>query len=957
MSSGLQRRGGSSERRAVRTPLKSVTSGIVVLAVLLGMGTLGSLVSLASGTASGLGLGQAWINICKASTVTGTYQFSLDSGPAISIAAGKCDLIEVEDGHNTVTELPDMTGATQLSGISVSPPVDTVAGTLSLPNRTVTVNIPANQTATTTFTNVYVAQIQVCKIAGTPSLVGDPFNFTYSGGVPTTTPFTVDAGTASAPICSTPVSYPAGSSVTTTEVSIPSGVQVSPPIVTSSPSSGSCTTDVSAGTATCSLGTSGGLTTVTYTDVEEPQIEVCKIAGTASLVGDPFDFTYSGGVPTTTPFTVDAGTASAPICSTPVSYPAGSSVTTTEVSIPSGVQVSPPIVTSSPSSGSCTTDVSAGTATCSLGTSGGLTTVTYTDVEEPQIEVCKIAGTASLVGDPFDFTYSGGVPTTTPFTVDAGTPSAPVCSTPAVYASGSSVTTTEVSIPTGVQVSSITPSSPSSGSCTTVVSAGTATCSLGTTGLTTVTYTDVVEPAPKPQIQVCKIAGTASLVGDRFDFTYSGGVPTTPRFKVRAGTASAPVCSTPVSYASGSSVTTTEVSIPTGVQVSSITPSSPSSGSCTTVVSAGTATCSLGTTGLTTVTYTDVVVPHKPQIQVCKIAGTSSLVGDRFDFTYSGGVPTTPRFKVRAGTASAPVCSTPVSYASGSSVTTTEVSIPTGVQVSSITPSSPSSGSCTTVVSAGTATCSLGTTGLTTVTYTDVQTQGWIEVCKVAGDPSVDGHSFSFSVNGAAAFSVMAGNCSNPIEVPTGTATVDEIQSNPDFYLKSVSTVTATDPTGARLLSAPTQDPAMVSVPGGGVANETVVTFTNDTAQATFKICTAQTSPGANLVGVPMTYAYTYTVNGTATTGSVTLDTPLVSSVCSLPIGPFNVVNDDGSSVAVSVTAEVPPVTAVDLADFLYQGDGSITSEPAFPSSFPATVSIAVGPGANVMTFTDGAAH
>ncbi len=843
MSSGLQRRGRSSERRAVTTPLKSVKAGIVVLAVLLGMGTLGSLVSLASGTASGLGLGQAWINICKANTVAGTYQFSLDSGPAISIAAGNCDLLEVEDGYNTVTELPDTTGATQLSAISVSPPVDTVAGTLSVPNRTVTVNIPANQTATTTFTNIYVAQIQVCKIAGT-----------------------------------------------------------------------------------------------------------------AALVGDPFDFTYSGGVPTTTPFTVDAGTASAPVCSTPATYPAGSSVTTAEVSFPSGVQISPPIVTSSPSSGSCTTDVSAGTATCSLGTSGGLTTVTYTDVEEPQIQVCKIAGTASLLGDPFDFTYSGGVPTTTPFTVDAGTASAPVCSTEAVYASGSSVTATEVSIPSGVQVSSITSSSPSSGSCTTDVSAGTATCSLGTTGLTTVTYTDVVA-THEPQIQVCKIAGTASLVGERFDFTYSGGVPTTPRFKVKAGTASAPRCSTPASYASGSSVTATEVSIPSGVQVSSITSSSPSSGSCTTDVSAGTATCSLGTTGLTTVTYTDVVATHEPQIQVCKIAGTASLVGERFDFTYSGGVPTTPRFKVKAGTASAPRCSTPASYASGSSVTATEVSIPSGVQVSSITSSSPSSGSCTTDVSAGTATCSLGTTGLTTVTYTDVQTQGWIEVCKVAGDPSVDGHFFSFSVNGGAPFSVKAGNCSNPMEVPTGTATVDEIESNPDFYLKNVSTVTTTDPTGARLLSGPTQDPAMVSVPGGGVANETVVTFTNATAQATFKICTAQTSPGANLVGVLMTYTYTYTVNGTATTGSVTLDTPLTGSACSLPIGPFNVVNGDGSPVTVSVTAEAPPVTAVDLADFVYQGDGSITSEPTFPSNFPATVSIAVGAGANVMTFTDGAAH
>ena len=950
MSSELQRRGGLPGRRGVTRPLPGVRTAIVALAVLLGLGALGSLVSLNPGTASGLGLGQAWVNICKANTVTGTYQFSLDSGPAISITAGACDLLEVEDGYNTITELPDTTGATQLSSISVSPSVDTVAGTLSVPNRTVTVNVPANQTATTTFTNLYVAQIEVCKIAGTPSLVGDPFDFTYSGGVPTTAPFTVDAGTASTPTCSTPVSYPAGSSVTTTEVSIPAGVQVSPPIVTSSPSSGSCTTNVAASTATCDLGTTG-LTTVTYTDVQQPQIEVCKIAGTPSLVGDPFDFTYSGGVPTTAPFTVDAGTASTPTCSTPVSYPAGSSVTTTEVSIPAGVQVSPPIVTSSPSSGSCTTNVAASTATCDLGTTG-LTTVTYTDVQQPQIEVCKIAGTPSLVGDPFDFTYSGGVPTTTPFTVDAGAASTPTCSTPVSYPAGSSVTTTEVSIPAGVQVSSITSSSPSSGSCTTNVAASTATCNLGTTGLTTVTYTDTVVPQ-EPQIEVCKIAGTPSLVGHKFHFTYSGGVPTTA-FKVKAGTAAAPVCSTPKVYASPASVTTTEVHIPAGVQVSSITTASPSSGSCTTNVPAATATCNLGT-GLTTVTYTNLQAP--PEIEVCKIAGTPSLVGDPFDFTYSGGVPTTTPFTVDAGTASTPTCSTPVSYPAGSSVTTTEVSIPAGVQVSSITSSSPSSGSCSTNVAASKATCDLGSTGLTTVTYTDVAPGGWLEVCKVAGDASVDGHSFNFSVNGGAPFPVKAGNCSSPIEVPTGTATVDEMQSNPDFYLQSVSTVTSTDPTGARLLSGPTQDPATVSVPGGGVADETVVTFTNATTQATFKICTAQTSPGANLAGVPMTYSYSYTLNGTPTSGSVTLDTPPLGSACALPIGPFAVVNTDGSPVMVSVTALVPPVNDVDLAGFAYQGNGSITAEPDFPSSFPAAVTIAPGPGANVMTFTDGAAH
>ena len=67
---------------------------------------------------------------------------------------------------------------------------------------------------------------------------------------------------------------------------------------------------------------------------------------------------------------------------------------------------------------------------------------------------------------------------------------------------------------------------------------------------------------------------------------------------------------------------------------------------------------------------------------------------------------------------------------------------------------------------------------------------------------------------------VQGGQCSSPIEVPAGTATVSEdLSANPAFYLESVSTVSASDPMGTRLLTGATTNPATVTVPYGDVGN------------------------------------------------------------------------------------------------------------------------------------------
>ena len=126
-------------------------------------------------------------------------------------------------------------------------------------------------------------------------------------------------------------------------------------------------------------------------------------------------------------------------------------------------------------------------------------------------------------------------------------------------------------------------------------------------------------------------------------------------------------------------------------------------------------------------------------------------------------------------------------------------------------------------------------------------------MCKNAADPSTATQTFQFSVNSGAPISVHAGQCSPPIAVPAGTATVYELGKT-NFHLVSV---TPSAPVG-RFVSG--TNPVTVSVPFGGVENETVVTFTNAVNTGQFKICKVSSEP--TLQGVPFNFTYSYTVNG-----------------------------------------------------------------------------------------------
>jgi hypothetical protein len=106
-----------------------------------------------------------------------------------------------------------------------------------------------------------------------------------------------------------------------------------------------------------------------------------------------------------------------------------------------------------------------------------------------------------------------------------------------------------------------------------------------------------------------------------------------------------------------------------------------------------------------------------------------------------------------------------------------------------------------------------------------------------------------------------------PIEVPAGTATVSEVIGK-NLFLDSISTVSSSDPFGARLLTGggPTLanpnavpvNPASVTVPYGDVGNETVVTFLNVVDPTQFKICKQETSSDAMLAGSTFNFGWSY---------------------------------------------------------------------------------------------------
>jgi hypothetical protein len=277
---------------------------------------------------------------------------------------------------------------------------------------------------------------------------------------------------------------------------------------------------------------------------------------------------------------------------------------------------------------------------------------------------------------------------------------------------------------------------------------------------------------------------------------------------------------------------------------------------------------------------------------------------------------------VTAGSAGSTLCSIVGGVDSpglplGTNVTVTEV-VPPG---SDFTPVSGSPSSLT-----------IGS-GINVATVTN-EALGTIEVCKVlsAGEaipsPNV---SFPFTISDGGvtiSVSVPVKQCSLPETVPAGTATVTE-GSVPDYHFVSAGG------NGTNLTSSKTSNPATYTVSAGGVATETVATFTNSVNMAQFKICKLATDP--ILDGITFSFTSSYTVNGTTTTGSAMLE----PNQCSGLSAAIPVINADGTPVDVNVTEAATAGAAV----FSIAASGSGTLVASDTADGTSTISLGTADG------------
>ena len=637
-------------------------------------------------------------------------------------------------------------------------------------------------------------------------------------------------------------------------------------------------------------------------------IEICKAAKNG-MAGLPFQFTLNGGAP----FIVNGGS-----CSGPMAAPAGNN-TVVEAQQP-GLEVQKikagKKVSENLSTGTVVVKVKAGS------TPANETLVTYTNRRNPAIglKVCKVTTDPTLEGDSFSFTENGGPA----YSVKAGTPASPICGPVHKYALDTQVNIAELEVANTI-VSNITVSDGRGSNVDTA--ARTVTATIGA-GVTVVTYTNVVEQIPQfGYIEVCKESGDEYSTGGAgrgyvtgsFDFTITAPGFTATR-SILVGQ-----CSEPIQVPAGNVSVAEAARFPYFVSAIEVDPSNRlvtknlSNGTVTVVVPKG------DTNDETLVTYENST--RTGLIKVCKTlhANAGALAGDKFQFVVED-VNGWHFVDVTAGNAGSTTCVIdPRPLPLGTAVRITESAVDiVRVTAVSVSPASQNTGS-----APPTANLLVGT-GITTATFTN-QALGTVEICKVAADPSTSTQTFQFSVNGGPAISVHVGQCSQPIPVPAGTATVYELAKT-NFHLV---TVTATGPAGEnRIVSG--FNPVTVSTPFGGVDNETLVTFTNAVDTGQYKIC--KESPEPTLQDVAFEFAY-----GAAGYGGGRLWLkPGECSALSIPI-PLQVGSPTPQRVQISVSELTP--AGVEVASIV------VTNGTVFGNA--GGVQFHVNLGITTVTFTN----
>ncbi len=263
-------------------------------------------------------------------------------------------------------------------------------------------------------------------------------------------------------------------------------------------------------------------------------------------------------------------------------------------------------------------------------------------------------------------------------------------------------------------------------------------------------------------------------------------------------------------------------------------------------------------TGASTASETLVTFTNQPAggnygtLKVCKLSETPSYLGRQFSFSVNGGPLVSTEANDAFADPSSYICRILGTFQVGSVVNVHE-QIPAGTEVQWID-TDPGENLVDFNTASGDAIVQVAA-GVTVVYYDDEPTPpsgtGWLEVCKNAdgySDRDVTG-AFDFTVtDGAQAtheLSVIAGQCSEPIQVAAGVnqitehATANTVLSDVDAFpedrLLTVNLINRT---------------ATVEVPVSASSNdETQVDFENELLRGQLKVCKALGPGSADLIG------------------------------------------------------------------------------------------------------------
>lgn len=232
-----------------------------------------------------------------------------------------------------------------------------------------------------------------------------------------------------------------------------------------------------------------------------------------------------------------------------------------------------------------------------------------------------------------------------------------------------------------------------------------------------------------------------------------------------------------------------------------------------------TAACAAGLAVVGAVAAPPALASGTAVLEICKTAATSAVTGS-FQFSVAGQSVSVP----------VGACSNPLTVPAGTN-TITETSR-SGFQLQGVS-ADPSSRLTSTDLSAQTATVNLpaGTLADETVVHftNEVAPNGYIEICK--DKPSGDAltGSFNFTINGSTGPTVAVGSCSAAVPEPAGNYTVAEVAA-PGSSLVGIAGTPSSSVSNVNLANRS----ATVAVTSGAIS---LVTFTNQTATGTLKVC------------------------------------------------------------------------------------------------------------------------